>query len=167
MTAVAIWLRSLWFNDAIWYSRLGVCWGIDTLPGRISLTRIVGPNQSWPMGVFRRASRYSAVHRAPVFQWGQLGFGYIAPHAIPVGFVGQNIFVPFWILVVALGIAPAQKTLMRYRRWSRVSRGICPCCKYDLRATPDRCPECGTPTGTKTTDVAAVQGTSESAKISN
>jgi hypothetical protein len=39
-----------------------------------------------------------------------------------------------------LGMVPA--ALMRRRR--RAARGICGNCGYDLRATPERCPECGT-----------------------
>ena len=44
-------------------------------------------------------------------------------------------------LLVGLGTSPALTRGLRRRR--RLARGGCPACGYDLRATPDRCPECG------------------------
>jgi hypothetical protein len=56
---------------------------------------------------------------------------------------GQAIIVvPHWVVAALAAILPALWAVRHYRRrgWGR---GRCPSCGYDLRATPDRCPECG------------------------
>ncbi len=50
------------------------------------------------------------------------------------------MIVPLWVLIVPLLPLPLL-WIARHRRRSRA--GYCPHCGYDLRATPDRCPECG------------------------
>ena len=49
---------------------------------------------------------------------------------------------PLWVIVLLTGIAPVAR-LWGYRR-QRHPGQQCAICNYDLRATPDRCPECGT-----------------------
>lgn len=54
-----------------------------------------------------------------------------------------SIRVPHWFLIV-LALIPL---MLRVRRWNRTVRamreGRCIACGYDLRASPCRCPECG------------------------
>ena len=59
----------------------------------------------------------------------------------------QTVRMPAWSLVSAFALLPAivvlrQIRAVRRRRY-RSRLGLCPACGYDLRALPDRCPECG------------------------
>jgi hypothetical protein len=50
----------------------------------------------------------------------------------------------FWPILISLAIAARYGVLMaRARRRERTEKMLCPNCGYDLRATPERCPECG------------------------
>jgi hypothetical protein len=57
-----------------------------------------------------------------------------------------NLTVPHWLIVALLGAMPAWRAVTSRRRRvaaERLRLGQCRRCGYDLRATPDRCPECG------------------------
>lgn len=61
---------------------------------------------------------------------------------------GPRLNLPFWIPLCAFGVLPSVGIVGRWRERRRASRvGRCARCGYDLRATPERCPECGTACG--------------------
>lgn len=72
-------------------------------------------------------------------------YGHSAPHP-PDGeyFYNFQAVIPDWSLVLAAGLLPAWWAVRRLRRCRRpVSAQVCIRCGYDLRGTPERCPECG------------------------
>jgi hypothetical protein len=69
-----------------------------------------------------------------------VGFGYLSTTG---PFPLRSIYFPHWFLALLFAILPALYLRGRLRSHRRVREGCCPVCGYDLRATPDRCPECG------------------------
>ena len=75
---------------------------------------------------------------------------------------GKNWFfvalmVPHGLAIVIFGVLPAIWCWRVGKRWRRGRRGQCCVCGYDLRATPDRCPECGTAVRSKVGDAEPAQ----------
>ena len=57
------------------------------------------------------------------------------------------VWVPFWFAMLVTAVPPGlwwrsvnRRRLAKYR----LKHHLCHVCGYDLQATPDRCPECGT-----------------------
>ncbi len=106
----------------------------------------------------RRDPHWLSVHEPPrayPFRYGgypQPGLGHLLGfewEAGPMGFGAGSgdvweaeIVLPYWLPVAATAVLPLQWGVRRLRRRPP---GACESCGYDRRASPERCPECGTP----------------------
>ncbi len=73
--------------------------------------------------------------------WDRLGFGHY------VGWTERqrvhSLVFPYYFVVLVTGVLAGQFLVQRLRAQRRPCTGRCHHCGYDLRATPERCPECG------------------------
>jgi hypothetical protein len=87
-------------------------------------------------------------------------FGFrLGTYAIPgissnfLNFTGWDAAVPIWFLLFLAMLFPSTQVIRRLKKSRashRLAEGFCAKCGYDLRASKERCPECGKPIPGKT-----------------
>ena len=182
LATAVMWARSYWIVDRIhgdqatetqylgytsvasWRGRLLLQFERQSkpLPKSLFFTGALGYEsyESWPSPPAEPPVKGPL---APQFYSAPSGFGWRivtfhtrlpnALRSIPVdyGVTRNAIFVvPFYAIAILTILPPLLWLRARLRRRPP---GGCPICGYDLRASPDRCPECGTPVSPSTIPV--------------
>jgi hypothetical protein len=165
VATVVFWARSYGPADLLWWRREGTNYQIesaeggmvvvkfevlihDDSPGEATLppahatregrtarlfTRLLPAEEGWCQ---TRGGAFVVPRRTVGFQYASVGDGVI-----------RFLRIPYWALVLVTAFLPGLRLAGAFRTPNRRRKGaggVCARCGYDLRATPDRCPECGT-----------------------
>ena len=170
VAAAALWIRSFWVADLLtdfFYRPRGDhllrVWPLvrserGGVSFRVKTSHCAGPAMPYPSD--RRQA--DPARRYPVFQplpanypagvpgrvrhWRREGAGFQFAHIDYEGDTDTNVTMPHatWLVLFLVVPAARLRRLMSDRAAARAGLALCPACGYDLRATPGRCPECGT-----------------------
>jgi hypothetical protein len=160
VAAAVLWARSYRAHDVLSWTQAE-----DVGGSRYGWYRVVASGRgrfaySCDAEVYQRSSVTAEEAARPVGRWQWEGWqrefvgcpapGFGGPSSHRLGFhlawrgdgstVRREVILPYWAVVLPAALLPALWVLRNLCR--RVRPGACPVCGYDLRATPDRCPEC-------------------------
>jgi hypothetical protein len=117
------------------------------------------PGQSWFWPIMKVSVRPRAfllsypgtqgIHFSPAYfmqvdySWRWWRFGIMRQSFLGTGYGPTIATAPLWTVLICIWTYPAVRLIQWTCSRRRRIAGRCPGCGYDLRATPDRCPECG------------------------
>jgi hypothetical protein len=158
VAACVLWLRSYWAHDRVLYQTEENARGAQRC-------FVLGWNRAVLVfehhhisGLGRAYAEMTGLHMMHDDPFGQpfakrpgegfalAGFSFRPPvtsYPAPATWWYYSVQVPHYAAALAaagVGIACFRQS----HRWRSRRDGLCPHCGYDLRASPDRCPECGT-----------------------
>jgi hypothetical protein len=143
VAAIILWVRSYIAADSIRWN-LPPHGGVSFLSsgGRFTLSMYAGVEGM--VGGFQHLSQSPFDFDDQTARWylsyhNWLGFGF-GPGFADAG----PIIVPYWSVALFTCALPPWLFLSGRKSRQRQTLGLCPSCGYDLRASKERCPECGT-----------------------
>ena len=144
MLTTALWVRSYYFLDAIDWSTSRGRAGFSTTQGHIAygaVTLTPAYRGTVIQGLSYRSTAVGYGFSLSIMRpWWTSWTGFALAQVRQSSFSAWDLRVPFWLPLLLSAIAP----VLWCRRRHRYPPGTCQQCGYDLRASPDRCPECGT-----------------------
>lgn len=154
LLALLAWVRSEFrYDDVALISADASSWEIWASPGRLQFIATGGiprhAKASWETSQWPRWHELTCVVPdcavPDQLDWRLLGLGLEQGTGRPAWIHFARVTVPYWFLALFASLAALMASIMPTRRGTLRRRvGCCVKCGYDLRATPSRCPECGT-----------------------
>lgn len=159
IASVMVWIRSdfeldqftfIWNKSPNAFASLQVQWDVGRLQLNFDKYRSAQSAQIrwdyWPAIGTNRISHARVMIFIPMWNTSWFEFTHANFPSHSGNFQRESyVFIgPLWGITLILCLLPLLLTVQTVRRRKLARRGLCRHCGYDLRATPDRCPECGT-----------------------
>lgn len=153
VATVALWIRGYWTGDSLGWNDVGrktnrelysahgrfvYCASDDLYFKNPTESQTFDPrhNDLWDwVGTF-------GDHQYCIYRLGIISFAKFSEGSAGIRY--QIISVPCWAAAMVFLVCPGCLAWQRLRCNRTAVSGACSSCGYDLRATPERCPECGT-----------------------